>query len=66
MKGSVKTFVIPFYYGPGSGYAEAKSYESYGSGSATLIVGTCKVPGTTLSGSGSVSVQAKSLDLNYK
>jgi hypothetical protein len=30
---SVRTFVIPFYYGSGS--AEAKSYVSYGSGSAT-------------------------------
>jgi hypothetical protein len=31
---SVRTFVIPFYYGSGS--AKAKSYGSYGSGSATL------------------------------
>jgi len=34
---SVRTFVIPFYYGSGS--ATAKSYGSYGSGfgSATLL-----------------------------
>ncbi len=32
---SVRTFVIPFYHGSGS--ATAKSYGSYGSGSATLL-----------------------------
>jgi hypothetical protein len=34
---SVRTFVIPFYYGSGSGSAKAKSYGSYASGSATLV-----------------------------
>jgi hypothetical protein len=33
---SVRTFVIPFYYGSGS--ATAKSYGSYGSGSGTLNI----------------------------
>jgi hypothetical protein len=33
---SVRTFEIPFYYGSGS--AKTKSYDSYGSGSATLNI----------------------------
>jgi hypothetical protein len=33
---SLRTFVIPFYYGSGS--AEAKSYGSYGSGSEKALV----------------------------
>ncbi len=36
----VRTFVIPFYYGTGSGCATAKSYGSYSSGSAALISAT--------------------------
>jgi hypothetical protein len=43
---SVRTFVIPFYYGFGSG--EAKSYGSYGSGSTTrplcvILLSSCSV-----------------------
>jgi hypothetical protein len=33
---SSRLFVTPFYYSSGSGSPKAKSYGSYGSGSATL------------------------------
>jgi hypothetical protein len=33
---SVRTFVVPFYYGSGS--AKAKCYGSYGSGSGSAIL----------------------------